>query len=231
MATSTTPKIESIEANIEAGNYSAAYEQLDINSVIDYFLVQELVFNNEYKHPKSVYMYMDGDGPLTAGPLWDFDWQTFIIPDQVRKYGGTYLEQLRNTDEWLYGGSDILNWLEKLDENNYKYDMPYMWYPLLFKDANFRSLVQARWASIYPALLSVVSTIDELAAQNRLSDTFNAAMWPTTVDLKNNCGAAFNGDEEMTFDEAIRSMKQAYTDRLEWMNDAITQGNFVTDAE
>lgn len=224
-------KIENIEANIEAGNYSAAYEQLDVNSVVDYFLVQELTFNNEYKHPKSVYMYMDGTDKLTAGPLWDFDWQTFIIPDQVRKYGGTYLEQLRNTDEWLYGGSDILNWFEKLDENNYKYDMPYMWYPLLFKDANFRSLVQTRWASIYPALLSVVSTIDELAAQNRLSDTFNAAMWPTTVDLKNNCGAAFNGDEEMTFDEAIRSMKQAYTDRLEWMNDAITQGNFVTNAE
>ena len=227
-------KIEYIEANLEAGNYAAAYEQLDINSVIDYFLVQELVFNNEYKHPKSVYMYMDGDNKLTAGPVWDFDWQTFIIPDQVRAYGGAYIDQLRNTDEWLYGGSKLAEdpWLPWQDPD-YKNDMPYMWYPLLFKDATFRSKVTERWATIYPALLGVTDEIDRLAEQNRVSDQFNFAMWPT-VTVKRNAtdfSAAFNGDEEMSFDEAIQSMKKAYTDRLEWMNSQIVSGNFVTDAE
>lgn len=226
-------KIESIEAYIEAGNYSAAYEQLDINSVIDYFLVQELTFNNEYKHPKSVYMYIDGDGKLTAGPVWDFDWQTFIIPEQVRVYGGVYEEQLRETNEWLYGGSKLA---EKTgfwpwDEADYENDMPYMWYPLLFKDAAFRSKVQERWNSIYPVLLQVLDEIDRLAEQNRVSDRFNSAMWPTTRDLKNTVGAAFNGDEEMSFDEAIQSMKKAYANRLEWMNTQIVSGSFVTDAE
>lgn len=225
-------KIESIEAYIKAGNYFAAYEQLDINSVIDYFLVQELTFNNEYKHPKSVYMYMDGDGKLTAGPVWDFDWQTFIIPDQVRAYGGAYIDQLRNTDEWLYGGSKLAEdpW-QPWQDPDYKNDMPYMWYPLLFKDATFRSKVQERWATLYPALLDVTDEIDRLAEQNRVSDQFNFAMWPTTRDLKNTIGAAFNGDEEMSFDEAIQSMKKAYTDRLEWMNNQIISGNFVTNAE
>lgn len=225
-------KVESIEANLEVGNYEAAYELLDINSVIDYFLVQELTFNNEYKHPKSVYMYMDGDGKLTAGPVWDFDWQTFIIPDQVRAYGGNYVDQLRNVDEWLYGGSKLAErefpWWGDYDYVN---DMPYMWYPLLFKDAAFRSKVQERWNSIYPALLQVSDEIDRLAEQNRVSDRFNSAMWPTTRDLKNTVGAAFNGDEEMSFDEAIQSMKKAYADRLEWMNTQIVSGSFVTDAE
>lgn len=228
-------KIESIEAYIEAGNYSAAYEQLDINSVIDYFLVQELTFNNEYKHPKSVYMYIDGDGKLTAGPVWDFDWQTFIIPEQVRVYGGVYEEQLRETNEWLYGGSELA---EKTgfwpwDEADYENDMPYMWYPLLFKDATFRSKVQERWATIYPALLGVTDEIDRLAGQNRVSDQFNFAMWPLVQIKRTSTGfsAAFNGDEEMSFDEAIRSMKKAYTDRLEWMNSQIVSGSFVTDAE
>lgn len=226
-------KVESIEANLEAGNYAAAYEQLDINSVIDYFLVQELTFNNEYKHPKSVYMYIDGDGKLTAGPVWDFDWQTFIIPEQVRVYGGVYEEQLRETNEWLYGGSKLA---EKTgfwpwDEADYENDMPYMWYPLLFKDAAFRSKVQERWNSIYPVLLQVLDEIDRLAEQNRVSDRFNSAMWPTTRDLKNTVGAAFNGDEEMSFDEAIQSMKKAYANRLEWMNTQIVSGSFVTDAE
>lgn len=225
-------KVESIEADLEVGNYEAAYELLDINSVIDYFLVQELTFNNEYKHPKSVYMYMDGDGKLTAGPVWDFDWQTFIIPDQVRAYGGNYVDQLRNVDEWLYGGSKLAERTFPIfGEYDYANDMPYMWYPLLFKDAAFRSKVQERWNSIYPVLLQVLDEIDRLAEQNRVSDRFNSAMWPTTRDLKNTVGAAFNGDEEMSFDEAIQSMKKAYADRLEWMNTQIVSGSFVTDAE
>ena len=230
--------VSGIEQRLEDGDFLTIYNHgsLDVNSVIDYFFVQELTFNNEYKHPKSVYMYIDGNGPLTAGPVWDFDWQTFIIPEQVRAYGGAYIDQLRNTDEWLYGGS-------KLAENtapwpfpesyDYVNDMPYMWYPLLFRDPTFRTLVQQRWAAIYPALLGVADEIDRLAQQNRTSDSYNFAMWPTATAKRNASGfsAAFNGDEEMSFDEAIESMKKAYTDRLEWMNTQIVSGNFVTDAE
>ena len=223
--------MENIEAYIESGNYQAAYENLDINSVIDYFFVQELTFNNEYKHPKSVYMYIDGDGPLTAGPVWDFDWQTFIIPDQVRQYSSIYLEQLRETDEWLYGGSKVADAFWPWEDKDYFNDMPYMWYPLLFKDSVFRSKVQERWDGIYPYLTAVTEEIDRLAEMNRVSDRFNSAMWPTTSALKNSKGAAFNGDEQMTFEEAIASLKKAYTERLEWMNGRITAGNFVTDAE
>jgi len=226
-------RIEAVESNLEAGNYEAAYSDLDINSVIDYFFIQELTFNDEYKHPKSVYMLIDGDGKLTAGPVWDFDWQTFINYDKVQamnnKYGGTY--DCRNTNEWLYGKSKLAEkpWWPGSDYD-YVNDQPYMWYPLLFKDANFRAKVQERWAVIYPQLLSVVAKIDEFAALNNVSEQFNYAMWPL-VGLKNSVGSAFNGDEDMSFDEAIATMKQAYTERLEWMNSSITSGSFVTDAK
>ena len=226
-------KIEQIEANIEAGNYEAAYEKLDINSVIDYFFVQELVFNNEYKHPKSVYMYIDGDGPLTAGAVWDFDWQTFINYNQVAAYGGIYMEQLRRTDEWLYGRSKLANGSLPWENYDYKNDMPYMWYPLLFKDATFRSKVLERWNSIYPALIGVTEEIDRLAAQNHVSDGFNSTMWPTSKvkQTSTTFSAAFNGDEDMTFSQAIQSLKKAYADRLEWMNSKIVSGDFITNAE
>ena len=226
-------RIEAVESNLEAGNYEAAYSDLDINSVIDYFFIQELTFNDEYKHPKSVYMLIDGDGKLTAGPVWDFDWQTFINYDKVQamnnKYGGTY--DCRNTNEWLYGKSKLAEkpWWPGSDYD-YINDQPYMWYPLLFKDANFRAKVQERWAVIYPQLLSVAAKIDEFAALNKVSEQFNYAMWPL-VGLKNSVGSAFNGDEDMSFDEAIATMKQAYTERLEWMNSSITSGSFVTDAK
>lgn len=228
-------RIEAVESNLEAGNYEAAYSDLDINSVIDYFFIQELTFNDEYKHPKSVYMLIDGDGKLTAGPVWDFDWQTFINYDKVQamnnKYGGTY--SCRKNNEWLYGASKLAEyhgipgiW----GDYDYVNDQPYMWYPLLFKDANFRAKVQERWAVIYPQLLNVVAKIDEFAALNKVSEQFNYAMWPL-VGLKNSVSSAFNGDEDMSFDEAIATMKQAYTERLEWMNSSITSGFFVTDAK
>lgn len=228
-------RIEAVESNLEAGNYEAAYSDLDINSVIDYFFIQELTFNDEYKHPKSVYMLIDGDGKLTAGPVWDFDWQTFINYDKVQamnnKYGGTY--SCRKNNEWLYGASKLAEyhgipgiW----GDYDYVNDQPYMWYPLLFKDTNFRAKVQERWGVIYPQLLSVVAKIDEFAALNKVSEQFNYAMWPL-VGLKNSVGSAFNGDEDMSFDEAIATMKQAYIERLEWMNSSITSGSFVTDAK
>ena len=226
-------KVEGIENSLNAENYEEAYKNLDINSVIDYFFIQELTFNDEYKHPKSVYMYIDGPGKLTAGPVWDFDWQTFVLYDKVQamnsKYGGTY--NCRNTNEWLYGKSKLAEkpWWPGSDYD-YVNDQPYMWYPLLFKDANFRAKVQERWAVIYPQLLNVVAKIDEFAALNKVSEQFNYAMWPL-VGLKNSVSSAFNGDEDMSFDEAIATMKQAYTERLEWMNSSITSGSFVTDAK
>lgn len=226
-------RIEAVESNLETGNYEAAYSDLDINSVIDYFFIQELTFNDEYKHPKSVYMLIDGDGKLTAGPVWDFDWQTFINYDKVQamnnRYGGTY--DCRKNDEWLYGASKLAEkpWWPGGDYD-YKNDQPYMWYPLLFKDANFRARVQERWAVIYPHLQTVVARIDEFATLNKVSEQFNYAMWPL-AGLKVSVGSAFNGDEDMSFDEAIATMKQAYTERLEWMNSSITSGSFVTDAK
>lgn len=223
-------KVEGIEANLENGNYEAAYNDLDINSVIDYFFVQELVFNDEYRHPKSVYMFIDGEGKLTAGPVWDFDWQTFVNYDRVealrKQYNNT--RSCRKTDEWLYSASALTSY-------NYDNDKPYMWYPLLFKDASFRAQVQQRWQVIYPALTAVVSTIDKLADENRISDRYNTAMW-SMMDVKANANmfttwVAFNGDDNLSFDEAMELMKETYLARLNWMNTQITNGNFVTDAK
>ena len=218
-------KINRMEANLYDGNYTAAYEDLDVTSVIDWFLVEEAVMNNEYKHPNSAYMYIDGDGKLTAGPVWDFDWQTFSDYDRVKALADRYpidasgtTHYARRIDEWLYSEAQGTEGLY------------YLWYPLLFKDASFRSQVQERWKLIYPQLLSIVTEIDRLAAENRLSDQYNQEMWPLLKE-KPNQNTAWNGDEDLSFDEAVTLMKELYTTRLNWMNGAITAGNFVTDAE
>ena len=50
---------------------------MDIDSYIDWWFVHELARNWEPNHPKSTYMYKDKGGKLHAGPVWDFDWETF----------------------------------------------------------------------------------------------------------------------------------------------------------
>lgn len=221
-------KVENIESCLESGDYSSAYALLDINSVIDWFLVQELVMNDEYKHPKSAYMYIDGDGPLTAGPVWDFDWQAFSDKDRIDALRGGNAYTGRAVNEWLYSASDLASrWFP-----NYNTDQPYMWYPLLFRDETFRSRVQERWPVIYAALQSVPAAIDSFAEKNRVSDSFNSAMWPL-MQAKSTASysVAFNGDEDLSFDESIALMKEVYTERLEWMNSSITAGNFDIYAE
>ncbi len=52
-------------------------QYIDVESFIDWWFVHELTENAEPKHPKSSYMHKDRNGKLTAGPVWDFDWETF----------------------------------------------------------------------------------------------------------------------------------------------------------
>lgn len=225
-------KVQGIEDNLVNGNYAAAYNDLDINSVIDYFYMQELIMNSEYKHPKSIYMYIDGPGKLSAGPIWDFDWQTFSLSENVDKLTQKYYGKsgdCRGRFEWFYSDSKV--WSFDLSDLVYKKDRPYMWYPLLFKDQNFRTVAKERWNVLYPALLTILSKIDELTEQNKVSEKFNSEIWPLIPYHQANRSPSFNGDEEMSFDDAIESMKQAYSERLEWMNANILSENFVTNAE
>lgn len=219
-------KIQGVEDHLYAGDYAAAYQDLDVTSVIDWFLVQEALLHNEYRLPNSAYVIIDGDGPLTAGPVWDFDWQSFSDESRVNALYSQY------PIGWHYG-MPVEGWLYALSskypnlEDEYGQPVNYMWYPLLFKDESFRRQVQDRWTVAYPAMLSVMNEFDRLADENRLSDEYNQKMWPL-MEIKASGVSAWNGDENLSFDEAMDLMREVYRNRLTWMNSAITSGNFVT---
>ena len=48
-------------------------ERVDLESFAKHYVVNEIMRNYELKHPKSLYLVLDG-GKLMAGPVWDFDW-------------------------------------------------------------------------------------------------------------------------------------------------------------
>lgn len=198
--------INDIETKLTNGAYSAAYEKLDINSVIDYWFVYELTLNDELQHPKSAYMYKNGDGKLCAGPVWDFDGQTFTNIDGK----GTTVNR-----DYYHSWSSLLIQRSKSGEGKM-----YMWYPLLMKDQNFIDRVKARWAEVYPDLKNLANTIvEERREANRLSDQYNRQIWP----VGNALGGYWTcGDESMEYDEVMDNLKYVYNKRLENLNNTIT---------
>lgn len=68
---------------------------IDIDTYIDWWLVHEITFNGEPNHPKSSYMHKDKLGKLKAGPVWDFDWGTFVpTTTTLRLSKALYYERL-----------------------------------------------------------------------------------------------------------------------------------------
>lgn len=213
-----TGYVQDIENNLWIGNYTAAYDKLDINSVIDYWFVQELSMNDEFKHPKSVYMYKNGEGKLFAGPVWDFDWQTFPNIDNITKWDKQYVL------DYDYNTLLVSKYQYASSIGNLNGDRPYLWYPKLFNDPNFKARAKERWGVVYPKLAAVVNTISELGQANKLSDSFNQAMWPSESYERSSWGisTAYSGDERLTYDEAIESMKTVYSKRLNALNRIIS---------
>lgn len=198
--------INAIESNLTNGNYPEAYKSLDINSVIDYWFVYEIAMNDEIQHPKSVYMYKDGDGKLSAGPVWDFDSQNF-----------TNVDTEKNAYYYHTWSSLLIERAIKYNETPRRY---YMWWPLLMKDQNYINRVKARWADVYPDLIDVANrVVEERRTANRLSDEYNRKIWKVGNYLDEHW---LCGDEKMEFDDVMDNLKYCYNKRLENLNNTIT---------
>ena len=167
------------EERVKAHEYT---QYIDVDTAIDFLIVQELTGNNDFfnywpaKGPHSVYLYKQPGGKLYTGPLWDFDFHTYI-PDRTKFWAGA--------EETMY-------------------------YPALLRDPKFRERLVERWDAQKDALKGLAAYIDETAERLRVSEGYNHKLWPITNDE--------NGDEKMTFQEAVDRMRQAFLDKWKWMD-------------
>jgi hypothetical protein len=210
-------KIQGIETNLYNNNFTTAYNDLDINSVIDQMLIWELTMNREYGDPRSVYYFMDGNGKLCAGPVWDFDRGTFQNTTNAKNQGNS--DRVKPYNEWMY-------W-RTAEKETYSY----IWYRQLVKDPTFHTTVQKRWAVIYPYLQRVTEKIESYREPMRASYGVDSAMWPTTkADIQAHKSGFddWSGDETINdWDELIDNFKNVYEARLAGMNALITTGKFT----
>ena len=212
-------KIQGIETNIYNGAFSTAYNSLDINSVIDQWLVFELAMNREYGDPRSVYMFMDGDGKLSGGPVWDFDRGTFQNYEGAKALGNTDSYRLKPHDKWI-----CLRTQESESDS-------YIWYKKLIYDPIFQAKVRERWAVIHPELKKVSNKIREYGVALKASYEVDSKMWPTYKGDIREYKSDFNdwsGDEEIVlWQDVIDNFVTVYESRLAGMDALIKSENFV----
>ena len=225
---SVQTKVQRIEDNIDNGNYDAAFEELDVNSVVDQFLIWELAMNREYGDPRSVYMYMDCDGKLSAGPVWDFDRGTFQNQELATSLGNSSSYRVKPDNEWMCWRT------QEMEENDNGSAAAYVWYKQLIKSTTFQQKVQERWAVIKPYLEIMPEQIAYYGQYLESSYKYDSEMWPTYKADVQKWKSGFkdwSGDEELgangNYQEVINNFITVYQERLAGMDALITSGKFT----
>ena len=69
---------------------------VDVESVIDYYLVNEIMLNRDSAR-RSIYMYKEKGGKMKLGPVWDFDYSMSIKPWEL-PYNESEIESAQVVD-------------------------------------------------------------------------------------------------------------------------------------
>ena len=93
-----------------------------------------------------------------------------------------------------------------------------IWYARLFEDPVFAEKVKNRFQELLPQLQSIPDYMDALQKQLSESAKYNFRMWNPADDASMNGGSIINGDENMSFDEAVKLLKENYNIRLSIMS-------------
>lgn len=205
-------------ASVARSYYDKAYEMIDINSIIDWWIINELAMNDEMQWPKSVFLYKNGTGKVFAGPVWDFDYQTYV---NIEKYNSSnIIKSMENYYAWepfpyKFTTDGYSSLVFKRGETT---GNPYVWYPLLFKDPVFVARVKARWNSLYNTVLQNQSVkIIEMGREREKAAESNWKIWNIKYVHAGNCGDEY----DFTYQEAIENLNDVFNKRREGLNTTI----------
>ena len=152
-------------AAIKAG-MDKVRELLDVQSFIDFLIIQELIYNVELAAPRSMYMHKDKGGKWVMGPLWDFD-AGFDFDWGTMTDGHHFFESYR---EYVLGPDPI--------HHSGAYWVP-EFFTDIFRSDEFCEEFIARWEEISPLIMTEVWANTEkyiTAAENAM--VRNSQRWP-----------------------------------------------------
>lgn len=184
-----------LESAIKAGDWNAVNGQLNVASMIDFLIVQELVYNVELDAPRSMYMHKDVGGKWTMGPLWDFDagfdfdWGTMYTG---HRFFTDYKELVLGTDPRTHAGTI--------------YNVP-GFFSDLFKIPEFVEAYKNRWSQVADMIVTAWDASYAYYQANEEAFSREAKRWPIDVN----------------FDSEIHKMKNWLVNRRNYLSTVISK--------
>lgn len=186
----------------------ALLNYLDLDSFIDYFILNELARNVDgYK--KSSYFHKDKDskgGLLHAGPVWDFDWAW------------------KNVNECYFGATDGSGWAYLVHQCD-PWPVPPSWMTRLLQDPEFTQKVNERYFELRKTFLSETYIFNYIDSVANLLDKPQKRHYNTWRILGLNVGAPEVDQQPTTYAGEITKFKQWISTRLNWLDANIP--NFI----
>lgn len=146
-------KIRDAEASLRRG-YDEYSKHIDVDSFVNWYILNELVKNYDSKFVTSCFFYMDNNGIIHMGPIWDYDTclGNQITGDGTEKPIGWHVEQA----PWFY---------------------------YLTRDKTFIGLVEKRWGQLRNEGIidNIYTNIAKMSEQIRESRIKNFQVWPDAM--------------------------------------------------
>ena len=199
-----------LEASILAirkrtGTLEQVKELMDVQSFIDFLIIQELVYNVELAAPRSMYMHKDKDGKWAMGPLWDFDagfdfdWGTMY---SGHHYFESYKDLVLGTDPIHHTGG---YWVPEFFTD-------------IFRSDEFRQAYRERWAEISPLIMTEVwGRVSKYAEHAKDALNRNAAKWPIYFPSDD------NPQTEISWEDELDKMAVWLTQRIDYLTPVINK--------
>jgi spore coat protein CotH len=159
--------VDSFEVALKAANFADPVngyrKYMDVNSFIDYFIVNE-VSRNVDGYRLSTFLYKDrasNGGKIFIGPVWDYN---------IAWWNANYCSGNLSTG-WAYNFNSVCN---------DTYMVPF-WWAKLIQDTNFKNSLKCRWTELRQNVLSIsalYSYIDTVASQLNEAQARHFVKWP-----------------------------------------------------
>ncbi len=187
---------------VEAGNYEAINELMDIASMVDAYIVEELVKNLDSGWD-SFYLYRHAGGKLSFGPVWDFDMSSGNVKaDPTSPCHLTFQEP-----QGLYAGNTAAGGDRQQNQ----------WFQMLMELDWFVELVKIRWQEISPKMAELPDLLLQTGETYQVAFERNFQKWNIlTKRLTTEADVILTLD---TYDKQLHYLADWYRLRIAWLDE------------
>ena len=168
-------------------------QYIDINSFVDWYLINEIAKNGDARFFSSCYMNLKPGGKLKMGPLWDFDLGFGGYPSL---FNNPRKDIINSTEDW--------------------YIKSVQWFDRLFQDPVFVAKVKERFNVFYSKKQEMLDYIDSQASILSKKVVKDNELWGTICDTSSDYEIV-----NTEYVANVTALKEWISARLEWLNEHI----------